>query len=81
MSVVNNYFFDNIKYISKINKFTNILEYILTNNKELIIEKCKYFINIIEYIQIFHNIRFLKKEDVTSFGEFNFGDIKKIIWY
>lgn len=82
MPEINDYFFKHIKYICKANNFIDLLNYLLIHYKELVIINYKYFIDILnlEYIQLFqnYNIHFINKQDVTSFDEYDFEEIKII---
>jgi len=82
--IIDNYFFENLKYIYKISNFLQVLEFLLINYKKLVIKNYKYFIDIIdfklEYIQLFqdYDIYFFNKQETTSFGELDFQEIKTI---
>ena len=82
--ILDELFLNNINYISKTKNFYDILNFVLTNYLKFFIKNNKKFIhhiiNNLEYIQLCqeHNIHIFNIDEITSYGEYNFDDIKKI---
>jgi hypothetical protein len=81
--VLDELFLNNLNYIVKTKHFEDILQYILTNQREIFLNNFNKFSNIIlnnaKYLELCkdNNILLMSKEEITGFGDYNFDEVQK----